>query len=138
MMRKLLVFFMLGAIMCSCASQLELPKTVWFNVVETEYNGEKVHLITTLYFIDDKIVDINKCLQKDKDTSFIVPPRIVAYGKYTSDGKKIKNGIDIKIDANTVDGKDAKYSGKIVPKGMVLVSNDTARVFNMVKNLTIK
>lgn len=122
MMRKLLVFFVLGAIMCSCASY-KLEKTVWSTVHGAENNGERGSVITSLYFLTDNKVDVYKSVVVD--TSIVVSPFKYAECKYVVKGNPKKEA-EIRIDGKSLDKEKFGYNGVYRKRdGMYLISKDS-------------
>lgn len=133
-MKKIFLLSMV-AFLCSCSS-VKLANTVWYNVTPVKLYGRNCNVITSLYFWDEKNMNINTCVMQD--TTMLVPTVMTANGYYTAKGN-LKKGVDIRLDVTNIHDKKEAYYGLIKERGMVLVSPDSiARAFNQVSNATLK
>ena len=133
-MKRIFTYLLTLLLLCSC-STFKLANTVWYNVTPVEIYGEKCDVITSLYFWDEKTMNINTCVVQD--SIIIAPPSLTANGTYIAKGN-LKNGVNIELDViNSLNIKEV-YRGLIKQEGMVLVSPDSiAKAYNKVSNVSL-
>lgn len=132
-MKKILL---ICAVLCLCScSTYKLANTVWYNITPAELFGEKCNVVTSLYFWDEKTMNINTSVMQD--TVIISPAVLTASGTYVSKGN-LKNGVNIELNVTNIRSQKETYVGLIKPEGMVLVSPDSiARAYNKVANVSL-
>ena len=105
---KKCLFIILGFIISSCATY-KLDKTVWYNLSPAEKDGVKGNVVTSLYFLSDKTVDIYNSVIVD--TNVVVTPYKVAAGSYNVSGNPKKEA-QISITAKTLQKETIKYKNR--------------------------
>lgn len=134
-MKRYIYIFIVCLLMSSCAT-VKLENTIWYSETTSELNGEKAQVITSLYLYEDGLMCFNTSVKQD--STMIVAPCATEYGQYTYSGK-LKKGMKIEINAETIDQQQTLYHGIIVPEGMVLVNQDSVAVgYKFISNYRLK
>lgn len=133
-MKKTILYMMSLMCLCSCSSY-KLANSVWYNVTPTELYGEKCNVITSLYFWDEKTMNINVSVVKD--SILIVPATMTANGTYLAKGN-LRKGVQLQLNITNSFDKNEVYNGLIRQEGMVLVSPDSiAKAYNKISNVSL-
>jgi uncharacterized lipoprotein YajG len=136
MKNKCFIVLTLCLMLCGCAGQNHLKKTVWLNVTPVEKDGVEGNVLTSVYFWDKNTVSFYTAVEKDN--TIIVKPVLTASGSYNCKGS-LKKGIEVTADITSVKNEPLQYKGFILSEGMVLVSPDsTAKGYSIITDLTIK
>ena len=136
-MKKILLLLLvtISTILWSCHSQCNLSNSVWYNVSPITLSTQEYNMVTSLYFWDDKVMNINTALIQD--SIVVLPATMAANGTYTIKGSLKKANIQIQV--TNMQNVEETYQGVITSKGMILISPDSiAKPYNKIANVSLK
>ena len=133
-MKKTYIFVVLGlALLCSCAHNYNLSRTIWYNTSPVEKDGVRGTVVRSLYFVSADTVDIFSSVVVD--TTLVVTPFKIARGSYFTSGNPRKEAT-ISITAVNLNQETVEYRGQFHrDRAMILVSQDSiARLYGKLPN----